>query len=317
MDQVTHLVSGIIQGNYFRHSLKIKLVFWACVLGALIPDIDIIAYLADKTEYIIHHRRLSHGIITSFFWALLLCLIFWGRSFASFKQKRPVFFATLFTVLFHIYLDLFTSYGTSILSPFDNHRFSLDALFIVDPIYIGILLVSYFALKAFKCNPKRTYLSLISILLLYPLFSLGIKTHVEYHLRENNKESTLYVLPDFLSPLRWKVIRLAQDKVILQDLNIFTQRNSSEKIFIPIDMELIRKTYMGDKFLRFYFEEFLRFPVMMREGDLIKILDLRFYPAGELWSSLRGRDVPFTLVLNLVDGDLIWYELGKKRYFTK
>lgn len=317
MDQVTHLISGIIQGNYFKHTLKIKLVFWACILGALIPDIDIIAYIVSKTEYIIHHRRLSHGIITSIFWALLLCFIFWGRSFVFLKMRTEVFYATLFSVLFHIYLDLFTSYGTSILSPFNNHRFSLDALFIVDPIYIGILLVSYTILKVLKCHPKRTYFFLIAVLLLYPLTCLGIKTQVEYQLRKNKKESSIYVLPDFLTPLRWKVLHIAPNKLVLQDFNVFTKRNSFEKTFIPLNIELIRKDYKGDKFLKFYLEEFLRFPVMVQEGDLIKVFDLRFYPTVRLWSAIREGNIPFTVVLNLIDGKVNWYEIGGKRYYHK
>jgi len=52
----------------------------------------------------------------------------------SYKILPPV-------LVSHVLLDLFTSYGTMILSPFWNHRFAWDLLFIIDFVFNGLILV--------------------------------------------------------------------------------------------------------------------------------------------------------------------------------
>ena len=56
-------------------------------------------------------------------------------------------------VLFtHPIIDVFTSYGTQLLAPFSRHRFAIDALPIIDPVYslalIAALVVGTFARRS-------------------------------------------------------------------------------------------------------------------------------------------------------------------------
>jgi hypothetical protein len=45
----------------------------------------------------------------------------------------------ILAIFTHPLLDLFTTYGTQLLSPLSNHRFALDAVAIIDPIYTLML----------------------------------------------------------------------------------------------------------------------------------------------------------------------------------
>ncbi len=61
------------------------------------------------------------------------------------KRKRPpgwLFLAALAGVLCQIVPDLLTSYGTMILEPLSHRRFALDWIFILDPYFTAIVLVT-------------------------------------------------------------------------------------------------------------------------------------------------------------------------------
>ena len=58
----------------------------------------------------------------------------------------------MWVLLTHPLLDLFTVYGTQLLWPFSNYRFSLSAIGVIDPVYSGALLLSVFTgLRLKRC----------------------------------------------------------------------------------------------------------------------------------------------------------------------
>lgn len=317
MDQATHLISGIIQGKYFEKKTEFKRILWLCVIGALIPDIDIVAYLVDKREYLIHHRALSHSLITTLFWTVFICFLLYGRSFMRVKVFKHVIIASFFSLLGHLYLDLFTSYGTALLSPFSDKRFSLDALFIVDPIYWALLFSAFFISKLRKLPSKRLYLVLLIIWFFYPILCLTTKLQVEQRLQIENNNKELKVLPDFLSPIYWKVIENKDRKFIVLSYNIVKNKSTYVGTFSALKCEDMSELEGKDRFLRFYFENFLRFPVCESVSGLLKIQDLRFYPTAELWNSIRNKYVPFTVVLYVTGQKIQWYTLDGKTYPPK
>ncbi|MFN3534234.1 MAG: metal-dependent hydrolase [Desulfatiglandales bacterium] len=317
MDQATHLISGIIQGRYFQERLNIKILFSLCVVGALIPDIDIIAYIFDKREYIIHHRSLSHGVLTSIFWSFLILLFYHKKISFKVQELKKLTMGVLFSILGHLYLDLMTSYGTSLLSPLSHKRFALDALFIIDPIYWAILFVSFLLMKSFKVKTKRIYSILLIIWLLYPLSCLTVKSYLQNRLKAQNGTSLVEVLPDFLAPINWKLIEASEDSLSLKTHNIITGKTRYIRSFRPVREELLAEDIQGDRFLNFYFNRFLRFGAMLRDGDKIRVLDLRFYPTANFQGLLTQKDLPFQLSLYTNQGKLSYYEIGQKRYYTK
>jgi inner membrane protein len=58
------------------------------------------------------------------------------------RMLREWILVLVIAIATHPLLDWFTSYGTQLLWPFSDHRFALDAISIIDPIYTLILLAA-------------------------------------------------------------------------------------------------------------------------------------------------------------------------------
>jgi inner membrane protein len=101
----------------------------------------------------IHHRGITHSV---FFAVAVAPLIGWVAWRANQRKGSVSTWAHLafWSVVTHPLLDLFTSYGTQLLSPFSNRRFAIDAIPIVDPIYSVPLLLALLLGIYFRSNPK-------------------------------------------------------------------------------------------------------------------------------------------------------------------
>lgn len=138
MDTVTHgltgwLVSRALPGEWNRNEATA-----AVTLGAVLPDADHVASLVGGSEwYVRFHRGLSHslpGVVVS---SLVVALLF--ARFGHWKDRKRLFLLTLAGQLSHVALDLLNAYGTQLLQPFSDARFSLDLLFVVDLVFSGIV----------------------------------------------------------------------------------------------------------------------------------------------------------------------------------
>jgi membrane-bound metal-dependent hydrolase YbcI (DUF457 family) len=138
MDTVTHgltgwLVSRATPGEWNRSEATA-----AVTLGAVLPDADHIASLVGGSEmYIRFHRGLSHSLLGVAVSSLVVALLF--ARFGHWKDRKRLFLLTLLGQLSHVVLDLLNAYGTQVLQPFSDARFSLDLLFVVDLVFTGII----------------------------------------------------------------------------------------------------------------------------------------------------------------------------------
>src|SRR5919106_876172 len=140
MDPVTQGVLGAAFGQAaFAHRLGRRAVGWGA-LGGLAPDLDllVIPALGPLAEFR-YHRGLTHAL---WFGPVVGSLLGWAvwrwharRGREGGEGPGPwigLFVLALFT---HPLLDLFTTYGTQLLWPFSRHRFAIDAVAILDPLY--------------------------------------------------------------------------------------------------------------------------------------------------------------------------------------
>jgi len=132
----------------------------ALVLASNAPDVDILATAGGAVKYLEWHSGMTHGPIGVVGLAIISAALVWiGRRFydrrwppdraaaaaAEPALARDASFAMLVAVsiigvLLHVLMDLPTSYGTRLLSPFDWHWFAVDWMPIVD-IYLLMALV--------------------------------------------------------------------------------------------------------------------------------------------------------------------------------
>jgi inner membrane protein len=210
MDPVTHIASGILVGQAVR--AKFPRGRWLLIFTALcawIPDIDnFVTYLGPEA-YMRYHRGLTHSILGGAVLAALLAAAF--RPLSRGASFARVFGLAYGCILLHDFLDVITTYGTQILLPFSDARIGLPAVFIVDPIYTGVMLVAVAAGFFMKSRARTVALAALCWIFLYPATSLGLReivaaAQVRRLAAEGMAQAVAHVTTDGLSPLFWKVV---------------------------------------------------------------------------------------------------------------
>jgi inner membrane protein len=179
MDGLTQAVLGAACGQAVAgHKLGRKAA-WFGALGGILPDFDILAGLAGPWSSMLHHRGVSHSLWFGPLVGSLLGYALWRLYRRGYQrglaagvgatgppaleapttpstgppQSSPPhpgapgmlrYWMLLFVVaiLTHPLLDVFTTYGTQLLAPFDRHRFALNGVGIIDPIYTITIVIA-------------------------------------------------------------------------------------------------------------------------------------------------------------------------------
>jgi len=153
MDPVTHGITGALLGKAFFSKREERVAIFAATLGAIFPDIDILAELVtrDPLGIVKYHRAITHSFVGMPVFAVLLAVL--TRALLPWVRRRWPRFQDweapplwLLSVIYgvgiasHIVLDGMTSFGTRMWYPISSRRVAWDLLFIVDFSFAAILL---------------------------------------------------------------------------------------------------------------------------------------------------------------------------------
>lgn len=139
MDSITQAALGAtIAVAGWRSSLGSRAI-WFGVFCGMAPDFDIAASLAGEWESLYHHRGVSHSLVVLPFVAPIFGWL--GYRFGRTGELSQWIHLAFWALITHPLLDLFTSYGTQLLAPISDRRFSVDGVAILDPIYTAPMLV--------------------------------------------------------------------------------------------------------------------------------------------------------------------------------
>jgi inner membrane protein len=154
MDPVAHTLFGAALGEAgLRRASRYATA--ALLIGANLPDIDIVAQFVDADTALYARRGWTHGVLAMAVLPLLLTagLLLWQRGLdrwrgtaalrAALPPTRPggLLLAACLGVWSHPLLDWLNTYGVRWLMPFDGRWFYGDTLFIVDP-WLWLLLAA-------------------------------------------------------------------------------------------------------------------------------------------------------------------------------
>jgi inner membrane protein len=216
MDSLTHTLTGAVIARAIDDK---KLGHWGTVAGltaGIFPDADFVLGLFNRQFYIQYHRDFTHSLLLIPIYAL-----FFGWLFVK-LSKRPYFWSfykICFPVLLsHVLLDLLTSYGTMIFSPFWGKRFAWDLVFIIDLTFSGILFLPFLASLFWRRRAQWICRGSILGLALYILFCWVQHDRAIEEAKtsaRNTKEEVLLIasLPQPLSPFRWANYIETKDRV--------------------------------------------------------------------------------------------------------
>jgi inner membrane protein len=307
MDPVTHITSGILGAQVVRKPFNRRFIILFCIIAAWLPDIDNLVTFLGPELYLIHHRGITHSFAGGIILSSLLVAVFrlFIKSFPIIKGLMISFFM----ILIHIYLDLATSYGTQIFYPFNNTRYSLDAVYIVDLFYtFSIAIICLLSFLSKKHKQRFVMLGLVW-LFLYPVICLGIKYatlyRVESELRRNRISfEKVHISPELFTPLFWKVIVEDRETYKIAGFNIFN--TCGTKSFIKFDKA---EPYMFKRFgecasIFNTYAWFASYPVIKTEKSgkcqLITFGDLRFYSTIDFVRKLlKNNEPPFSLTAKM------------------
>jgi inner membrane protein len=216
MDSMTHILTG---GVIARAIDDKKLGAWGTIAGLAVgffPDTDFVLGLFNRQFYVEYHRDFTHSLILIPFYALFFSWVFVKLS------KRPHFWSyykICFPVLVsHVLLDLFTSYGTMIFSPFFDNRYAWDLVFVIDLIFSGIIIFPLTASLFWKRSSRLICQGSLIGLTVYVFFcwiqhgrALELTKTYAHHLDEEILKTAS--LPQPLSPFRWANYVETKDRV--------------------------------------------------------------------------------------------------------
>jgi len=219
VDPVTHVASGLLLSQLIPAPSR----WWAALAGVILsvlPDLDYFLGMSDRLAYIRYHRAFTHSLLAVPLWALLVAGV--GRVLGGPRWFQPLLLLGLAVLAVHLLLDLATSYGTQLFSPFSRRKFTLDLVFIIDPYMTGMLAAGALAALISPAWGRKVGMVCLVAAGFY-LFICGYYHHQALSLArqvfntETRAGATVAALPQPFSCRRWQLIA-AQPREIKQAL---------------------------------------------------------------------------------------------------
>jgi len=322
MDTPTQALLGATLGQaFFGRKLGSRAAIGGAVAGAL-PDLDILAVgLMGPWAEFLYHRGPTHAL---WFGPVVGAALGYGvwRAYASaFRRKaraeaagagagggepeaparmhpgspealRPWVGLFVLALITHPLLDLFTSYGTQLFSPFWNRRFAIHAIAILDPFYSFLLaagLAAGLVRGARSRFASRAALVAVALSTAYVLYGgwLGARAESEVRrqlAREGIYDTRVRCYPTLFQVYLRRVVARTPDEVRVGLLSMWAPSRVRWERF-PVSegplVDRVRDTEHGRMFEWFALGETLP-RVAMRDGvAVVEITDLRYgFPRG-------------------------------------
>ena len=277
MDNLTHTLTGVAIARLGLEK-RCPGATLTLALASNLPDIDIVAGLWGNVAYLEHHRAITHAFPASLLLAagLAAMLAFWPGSPRRFV---PTLLLSWLGICLHIVWDLWTSYGTRILLPFDATWYSLDWMFIVDPILLGILVLACFGARWFS-RPRLPRWAIGAALAYIGLRATAQwMAHGQARSFAGSEFDVVRALPNPVSLNQWRFLARNDDAFVTGSVEAYgTSRTKAEFKQLKPDA-LVRRIATKSHAAR-VFLDFSAFPRLetRQEGEITVIVwrDLRF-----------------------------------------
>lgn len=225
MDTATHALLGALavqampsRGDGTPLTSGKRMVIAAA--AAVFPDLDYLGFWIDPYSFLTRwHRGASHSLVMLPLWAVSLALLFSAIA-GQWAQWRAFVGPCVIGLLSHVAIDLTTVFGMQILAPLHDYRAALSITFDFDP---WITLIAAIGLAA-ACYRRSLARWSGMILLGYLVFHAAMQRSAltvaqRYAEARQIADSSLYALPQPLSPFHWKLVVAAGDRYAVSHLN--------------------------------------------------------------------------------------------------
>lgn len=219
MDSGTHFVIGLGLAGLahvdpvIASDPKLSVaVILGTVLGSQAPDADTLLRLRGNAVYIRNHRGMSHSLPAIAIWTLCitgaLAFAFPGILIAKLCLWVGV------AVVFHVFTDLFNTYGTQAYRPFSEKWVSWNIIHIFDPVIfmMHILAIAVWALPF--GSPLYIFPTLYVLIAAYYVWRTWVHYKLEksLHLQDKNPAGRNdYTLIPTVNLQQWNVVKTMPD----------------------------------------------------------------------------------------------------------
>lgn len=218
MDSFTHIVIGAAIGEtILGKKIGNKALLWGALIST-VPDLDVfITPFINPVDALFFHRGISHSLL---FALLAIPIIGWTISKVERKllvDLKSWILLSAITIVAHLAVDCFNTYGSGIFEPFSNLRVAYDSMAIID-IFIAIpfLILLIWILFLQKQRKKRRVLAWAGIcfMSIYFGFTVFNKINIETIIKEqlaNQKIKYNRILTSPLPLTNFMWIAVAED----------------------------------------------------------------------------------------------------------
>ncbi len=274
MDNLTHTLTGVALARMGLDK-RVSGATRTLALASNLPDLDFASALGGTASYLDHHRGITHAFPASPLLAAGLALMLSRGS----RRFVPTFLLAWLAVLVHIVSDLWTSYGTRALLPFDATWYAWDWIFIVDPVLLVLLLLASFGARWFRrAHVNRLAMSLV-VAYIGTRAGLHLAAEAQAQTLAGSEFTLVRVFPDPLSLNRWRF--LGRNDTTFASGYVSAIGTSRSKVTFPrLPRDAMARRAAQESPMARIFLDFSAFPRLerRREGDLEVIVwqDLRF-----------------------------------------
>ena len=147
MDNLTHTLTALALSQAGLNR-KTRFATLALVIGANLPDVDLLTRFVGPAAYLKHHRGITHSILGVTVLAALLAgiLYYFGRR-ATPKRSAPpldgrwLLGICLIATSSNLLLDFTNAYGVRPFLPFSGRWYAWDIVYILDPLLLTLMAV--------------------------------------------------------------------------------------------------------------------------------------------------------------------------------
>lgn len=211
MDSITHIVLGACIGEAIAGKYMDKRAMFYGALAQSVPDIDFVAgFFLHGAENVVAHRGITHSIM---FGIAATIFLTWLVKRVIHKTPLPginvllLFGVNIFT---HLFIDSFNAYGVSLLMPFTNYKYTMNVLYVADPLFSIAPFISFLFLLFLNKSHKRRVMWVrtgIFVSAIYLCIAIINKQIVNSAIRENlvaqNKPPEFFTTPSPFNSLLW------------------------------------------------------------------------------------------------------------------
>lgn len=215
MDPVAHTLTGaaLARAGLDRRT---PLALPTLLIGANLPDVDVVAYAWGETFALAFRRGWTHGVLAWVLLPLLLTAAMLGWDRWVRRRRDPaaapaaLLLLSLIGVWSHPLLDLLNVYGIRLLMPFSERWFYGDVLFIVDPwVWLVLAAGVFLARRRGSPRPARYALAALGLYIgTMALSMLAARSLVRRELAAGGaRVDRIMVAPVAVNPFRrWVVV---------------------------------------------------------------------------------------------------------------